>query len=208
MINQINGLFPGTLYPNTTVGGCIDIFENVWPNPEETIELIEESCLEPNSGINWNRAETVDSGKNQKHRTNFSFCLTDAAKYYDNLLAQGIHNQMYLLLLASTTPYAEKHHIPYLSHENYHVLKYQDGQEYKAHADGGTDLGRAISAILYLNDDYEGGEIEFPNFNVKIKPQRGMLILFPSTYPYVHIAHPVTQGTKYAIVTWIKDRDL
>jgi predicted 2-oxoglutarate/Fe(II)-dependent dioxygenase YbiX len=61
---------------------------------------------------------------------------------------------------------------------------------------------------VYLNDDYEGGEVEFVNFGIKIKPQPGMLLLFPSTYPYAHIAHPVTSGVKYAIVTWIHDRPL
>jgi predicted 2-oxoglutarate/Fe(II)-dependent dioxygenase YbiX len=67
-------------------------------------------------------------------------------------------------------------------------------------------MGRVVSAILYLNDDYEGGHLEFPNFGIKIKPQAGMLILFPSNYAYTHAAHPVTKGTKYALVTWIRDR--
>ena len=86
------------------------------------------------------------------------------------------------------------------------MMTYNNLTEYKKHYDGGTILGRAISAICYLNDDYEGGEIEFPNFKIKIKPESGMLILFPSNYAYSHIAHPVTSGTKYAIVTWIHDR--
>jgi predicted 2-oxoglutarate/Fe(II)-dependent dioxygenase YbiX len=69
-------------------------------------------------------------------------------------------------------------------------------------------MGRALSAICYLNDDYEGGEIEFPEFKVKIKPEAGMLILFPSNFAYKHTAYPVTKGTKYALVTWIHDRPL
>ena len=88
------------------------------------------------------------------------------------------------------------------------MLKYPISTEYKQHYDGSTSSGRSISAIVYLNDDYKGGEIEFPNFNVKIKPESGMLILFPSNYAYTHIAHPVTSGTKYAIVTWIHDRPI
>ena len=91
-------------------------------------------------------------------------------------------------------------------HENYKMLKYPVDTEYKKHYDGATASGRCISAIAYLNDDYEGGEIEFPNFEIKIKPKAGMLVLFPSNYAYAHIAHSVTKGTKYAIVTWIHDR--
>jgi len=121
---------------------------------------------------------------------------------------QNIHTQMYLLLLATTVPYAKKHDINFLLHEDYNMLKYRGGQGYVAHADGSTETGRAVSAILYLNNEFEGGEVEFVNFGVTIKPQPGMLLLFPSTYPYTHIAHPVTSGVKYAIVTWIKDRQI
>ena len=206
MATQVNGLFPGELYPDATVGGCIDIFENAWPDPKGTISLIENECSDPNSGLSWSRAETIGAGIEQDLRTNFNLGITYSAKANNNAVAQNIHNQMYLLLLASTIPYAKKHHIDNLYHEDYQMLKYSTGQEYKAHADGGTDIGRSVSAICYLNNDYDGGEIEFVNFGIKIKPEPGMLILFPSNYPYAHIAHPVTNGTKYAIVTWIKDR--
>jgi predicted 2-oxoglutarate/Fe(II)-dependent dioxygenase YbiX len=111
-----------------------------------------------------------------------------------------------MTLLSTSIPYARKHDIDELYHENYNMLKYQTGQEYRAHADGFTDSGRSVSAIIYLNNDYEGGELEFVNFNIKLKPEPGMLILFPSNYAYSHIAHPVKSGTKYALVTWIKDR--
>jgi len=113
-----------------------------------------------------------------------------------------------MLLLATSTYYSTRHGCDReLWHEPYSMLKYSSSQEYKAHYDGSTDTGRAISAIAYLNDNYEGGELEFPNFKIKIKPKPGMLILFPSNYAYRHIAHPIKEGTKYAIVTWIKDRN-
>ena len=86
------------------------------------------------------------------------------------------------------------------------MIKYNVGDAYPKHYDGPTRLGRHISAILYLNDDYEGGELYFPLFDITIKPMKGMLILFPSNYAYQHEALPVTAGTKYAIVTWMHDR--
>jgi predicted 2-oxoglutarate/Fe(II)-dependent dioxygenase YbiX len=133
-------------------------------------------------------------------------CITDLAEQTNNPVAQNIHNQMYILLAATAYPYAKKHDIPNLYHEFYNMLRYSGGQEYKAHADGSTEGGRSVSAIIYLNNDYEGGEVEFVNYGVKIKPEPGMLLLFPSNYAYRHIAHPVTSGTKYALVTWMKDR--
>jgi predicted 2-oxoglutarate/Fe(II)-dependent dioxygenase YbiX len=201
-------LYPGKLFPDATVGGCIDIFENAWPNHEETIKLLENECSNTESGMAWNKATTIGSGYRQNVRTNYDLGLTYNAEQ-GNPVAQNIHNQMYMLLLASSAPYQERLGINEpLYHENYNVLRYRGGQEYKAHYDGNTLSGRCVSAIIYLNNDYEGGHVEFTNFGVKIKPEPGMLLLFPSNYAYTHIAHPVTSGTKYAIVTWMHDRPL
>ena len=207
MAVNINGLFPGERSPDATVAGCIDIFENIWPDPKDIILKVEKECLTPDSGAYWTRAETTGSGPYQEARTNKLMPVSLLADVSNNLLLQNIHNQFYTILLASTVPYAKRYGIEEaFYHEGYNLLKYNNGQEYKKHYDGGTKIGRAISAVMYLNDDYEGGEIEFPNFNVKIKPEAGMLILFPSNFAYAHVAHPVTSGTKYALVTWIRDQ--
>lgn len=205
---MVNGIFPGTLLPTRTEAGCIDIFENVWPDPALTIKSVEEQCSILNSGLSWVRATTIEKGTNQSERTNFNLGITYSAESFGNSIAKDVHNQMYMLLLASTIPYAVKHGIHELFHEDYNMLKYSTGQEYKAHYDGETITGRSVSAIVYLNDEYDGGEVEFVNFGIKIKPKPGMLLLFPSNYAYRHIAHPVISGTKYALVTWIKDRHI
>jgi len=208
MTIQVNNIFPGELYPSATVGGCIDIFENAWPNSKETIAAIEAECSTQDSGVKWARAKTIGRGTNQNVRTNYNMNVTEFAMELNNQVAQKIHNDMYLLLLATTIPYAIKHDIDSLYHEGYDLLRYQTGQEYKPHADGTTESGRAVSAIIYLNNDYEGGHVEFTNFGVKIKPEPGMLLLFPSNFAYRHVAYPVTSGTKYALVTWLHDRPL
>ena len=57
--------------------------------------------------------------------------------------------------------------------------------------------------VYYPNDDYEGGELEFLHFGVKIKPKAGQLFLFPSAYSYEHRIHPVTSGNeRYTIVSF------
>jgi predicted 2-oxoglutarate/Fe(II)-dependent dioxygenase YbiX len=114
------------------------------------------------------------------------------------------------MLLNATIPgYINQFQMPGdVWHEDYSLLKYGVGEEYKQHFDGTTASGRSISAICYLNNDFEGGEIEFPFFGIKISPQPGMLMLFPSNFAYSHVAHPITAGTKYAMVTWLKDRQL
>lgn len=207
MALNVNGLFPGELLPDTTIGGCIDIYENVWPNPQRTIELIEHECQNTDNGVYWEKAGTIGDGPYQNQRTNKLIGVTRLANLSNNKVLQNIHNQFYLLLLATTNPYAIRHGInETFYHEGYNLLKYSGGEEYKEHYDSSTGNGRAVSALCYLNDDYDGGELEFPAFDVKIIPQPGMLILFPSNFAYRHIAHPVTKGSKYSLVTWIHDR--
>jgi hypothetical protein len=209
MVMKINGLYLQERSPDAVVAGCIEIFENVWPYPEKTIELIEQESANPDSGVCWLRAGTIGAGAYQDFRTNSLMDLTYTSDITNNRIIQNINNTFYTALLSTSNSYAQRMKIkePF-SHENYQMLKYRGGEEYKAHYDGGTGIGRSVSAICYLNNDYDGGEIEFVHFKVKIKPLPGMMILFPSNYAYTHVAHPVTSGTKYAIVTWIRDRQV
>lgn len=207
MTFRINGLFVDEIESSATVAGCIEVYENIWPNYNETIELVEKECANEHSGVYWEKASTIGHGQAQNIRTNKIIPITHQTTVSDNKVLRYINNQFYMTLLSATNSYAKKFRInEQFYHEGYNLLKYSTREEYKAHYDGSTAIARAISAVCYLNADYEGGEIEFVNFKVKIKPEPGMLILFPSNYAYNHIAHPVTSGTKYALVTWIRDR--
>ena len=41
-------------------------------------------------------------------------------------------------------------------------------------------------------------------FDYKVVPQKGKIVLFPSSFAYSHIAHPVEEGTKYTAINWYK----
>jgi hypothetical protein len=84
------------------------------------------------------------------------------------------------------------------------ALKYDVGGKFDHHVDDGAMFPRTVSMSAYLNDDFEGGEIEFPHFNVLHKPSAGDIIVFSSAFPYLHKVHPVTKGTRYTIVNWYK----
>jgi Rps23 Pro-64 3,4-dihydroxylase Tpa1-like proline 4-hydroxylase len=89
-------------------------------------------------------------------------------------------------------------------HDNYQVLKYGKDQHFSNHIDDNTTYHRRISTVYYLNDNYEGGEIKFPRFNLTIKPLANQMILFPSTYVYNHSVSPVVEGERYAVVSWLR----
>ena len=59
------------------------------------------------------------------------------------------------------------------------------------------------TALIYLNDDYEGGEIYFPNLNFEYKPKRGDAISFPCDLEdSAHGVKEVTKGNRYTIAIW------
>jgi predicted 2-oxoglutarate/Fe(II)-dependent dioxygenase YbiX len=85
--------------------------------------------------------------------------------------------------------------------QNMHLLRYDYSGYLPAHQDQGIST-RVLSVLLYLNDDYEGGEIEFRHSEVKIKPEPGSVLFFPSNFLYIHEVHPVTKGPRYALPNW------
>jgi hypothetical protein len=194
--------------PDITLAGHIEVFENVWQDSDTIIKMTEDNLGE-NSGLYWHRATTIGQGIHQDKRTNMHIGITSYAEEFGNNFFRYLHNRCNEVIQSAAYSYnSRRDHEQEFWQTGYNMLRYETGQEYKAHFDGHTGTGRYLSAILYLNDDYEGGEIEFPDYKVKLKPQPGMLILFPSAFPYRHIAHPVKNGTKYAIVTWLTDRPL
>lgn len=95
-------------------------------------------------------------------------------------------------------------HLNISSDEGYSLLRYTGGGEYKSHIDHGPSNNRVLSGLIYLNDNYEGGEIYFDTKDIKIKPEEGDVVFFPSGYTHSHASLPVTKGIKYAIVTWFR----
>ena len=91
--------------------------------------------------------------------------------------------------------------------EKFHFVKYNSSGEYKPHFDS---LNRIKTALIYLNDAYEGGETYFSKLDKKIKPETGKLVIWNNLLPNgknrpssFHCGLPVEFGTKYIAVIWI-----
>lgn len=99
-----------------------------------------------------------------------------------------------------------------MSIEPTQFLGYPVGGHYIAHNDSENYEGgkwvrlapRDISILYYLNDNYTGGELEFPGLGLTIKPKKGMMIAFPSYKEFVHKVHPVKTGFRYSLVSWLQ----
>ena len=91
---------------------------------------------------------------------------------------------------------------------DYHI----DGEDESG--DGPLPLGRysdsidqcvtliEYSANIYLNDDYEGGELVFPKLNFSVKPKAGQLIMFPSGAEYAHSVNRINLGERRTVVAF------
>jgi prolyl 4-hydroxylase len=97
------------------------------------------------------------------------------------------------------------------------VLRYRPGQEYRPHFDsiGNADNQRTLTFVVYLNDDYEGGETQFLTNGLKVKGRKGDGLLFRNAdaagRPDPNARHaglPVTAGEKYLASRWIRERPL
>jgi hypothetical protein len=86
-----------------------------------------------------------------------------------------------------------------------HLLKYTTGGSMLVHTDWINDecSDCILSAVVYFNEDFTGGEIVFPFLNdeaVIVPPKTGSALIYPATETeYSHGVNIVTSGTRYVI---------
>ena len=94
--------------------------------------------------------------------------------------------------------------------EFYQLTKYEgDGGHFGWHTDIGTlhSRGRKLTFSIQLSDPdtYEGGDLEVMFTNEMMTREQGHITVFPSFSP--HRVHPVTSGTRFALVGWLSGPD-
>ena len=95
------------------------------------------------------------------------------------------------------------------------VLRYSPGQEYRPHFDylEANENPRPWTALIYLNEDYEGGATRFVKTGHEVRGRTGDVIVFCNSDgsgardPLAeHAGLPVTSGIKYLATRWIRER--
>ena len=61
---------------------------------------------------------------------------------------------------------------------------------------------RDYTALVYLNDNFTGGELVFPDRDVVIIPKPGLFVGFPSNHKFVHAVPNVLSGKRYSLPVW------
>jgi prolyl 4-hydroxylase len=95
--------------------------------------------------------------------------------------------------------------------ENLNVVKYTKGGFIPDHVDCGPLYRRTHTILMYLNENYEGGETEFPNLNKQFKLNTGDILYFHNydshgnpTKLALHQGNVVKSGEKWICNLWVK----
>ena len=88
------------------------------------------------------------------------------------------------------------------------IVRWPVGARQEPHADkefhSGPEKGRAndfpwydLAGLFYFNDDYEGGELYFPQHGIEFQPVAGAAYFFPGDMNYTHGVRPVKSGNRF-----------
>lgn len=97
-------------------------------------------------------------------------------------------------------------------HRALELIKWKEGSRLLPHSDWRLEDGSpqplvlpqfTVGSLIYINKDYAGGEINFPDYEFKLDPQPGDLILFPCQYMHevleVSALEGKTQARRYTM---------
>lgn len=95
----------------------------------------------------------------------------------------------------------------------YHTQKWEPGAYARKHSDNTDEHGHSgaftrsrYAAFLYLNDNFEGGMLQFPDQEISIQPKVGMLAAFDGGFNNMHEVTLITKGVRYTIGSFWDDR--
>jgi len=168
--------------------------------------------------------DSIDRSKARDAKIQSGFDRTVRHTTLHQLFAEA--KELYLQILHTMRPKIERFFSVTLSMATEpQFLEYGVGGHYACHADNGslqkrgeeivgfriTKSRRKVTTLLFLNShgrDFLGGELEFcylfdkSRNTIRLQPQAGDFLAFPSHALFMHQVHPVTRGTRYAIAQW------
>lgn len=157
------------------------------------------------ANIQFDRSSVVGSKKSE-------FRTSDSAS-----LPYKSHCTKFLKSLAARTFDVHEHQCE----PSIHIARYKKHQQYMPHHDSCCEITDACTAfkkewgdrigtlLVYLNDDFKGGETEFPHLHLKIQPKAGMAVAWrSSSCPdwALHAGKPIATGCKIILTIWVRDK--
>jgi alkylated DNA repair dioxygenase AlkB len=183
-------------------------YKNVIGNCKELVDLLEQiqpTLGEDNVLTQWGPWTTSD---NKDFHLGWKISSNSKMYEFSTVDAKLIYDIFYTSLLFVGNDYARKNGLSIAKPSALSISKYAEGSSMGPHVDDyGTNprVKPIMSAVLYLNDDYEGGELHFKEQGVTIKPEAGSVVIFPSVAPFYHESKEIIFGNKYMCPAFWKD---
>jgi len=185
----------------------LNVYRNTF-SPEDAKRYIAilESNLSGGKKYKWNEAMVTNANtpiKRARDCLDFKYKPENLGpRDESNSELLDLHREIYEKLKFCVDDYARYWGINVVYYEAFNFVKYDgEGRHFNIHADHGPAYNCTVSAVIYINDDYEGGDIEFPRLNGYVhRPKVGDMAIFPSNYIYEHASLPMKSGIKYCVV--------
>lgn len=104
---------------------------------------------------------------------------------------------------------AETYRIAPVYPDDVQLVKWWEGHEMFPHADREHPDGsehrtpwRSYASVIYLNEDYRGGEIYFPELGIEIAPSQGSMLAFGGSLDFLHGVRKIEHGVRYTCPSW------
>ncbi|MFN7584128.1 MAG: 2OG-Fe(II) oxygenase [bacterium] len=195
----------GFIVENPALG--INLYRNTFSkeDSERYIDILE-SNLGGNGKYTWSDAKVTNSDvpiKKARDCVDFKYKQENLGPRDEhNAELLDLHEEIYQKLKICVDDYAKYWGIHVIYYEAFNFVKYEgEGKHFNIHADHGPMYNCTVSAVIYINEDYEGGEIKFPRLDgYTHTPKVGDILLCPSNYIYEHASLPMKSGAKYCVV--------
>jgi hypothetical protein len=171
-------------------------YKNIFDEDIDFVDLVEKDDLDDDSSIikkwkPWNSSDNLTVFGSQKFVSAYEFLN-------ETLLSHKIVKMLDFAIRSCSKEYSLRYGVDLGRLAPLSISKYFKGNSMGSHTDSyNGDTSAMLSIVLYLNDNYEGGELFFKKQNIKIKPEKNSLVAFPSVEPYFHESLPIISGTKY-----------
>jgi hypothetical protein len=202
---ETRNLDNGIVVENLALG--LNVYKNTFSlNDANRYINILESNLQGNKKYKWSEATVTNSPepiKRARDCVDFKYKQENLGpRNEDNAELLDLHEEIYQKLKYCIDDYAKYWGINVVYYEAFNFVKYEgQGKHFNIHADHGPAYNCTVSAVVYINEDYEGGEIKFPRLDGYVHtPRVGDILLCPSNYIYEHASLPMQSGTKYCVV--------
>jgi hypothetical protein len=176
-----------------TLTDQIEVFKNTF-DINYIIDLIEKTNNNP---------YVFESVQRRPHLTMQMPILFDKN---DSLESAELKTFFISVVFPKMVDYMKKYNLKNMSsiREAFTISKLENGMPMDPHID--IKMGvKNFLVNLYINDDYHGGEIFFPDHNISYKPKSGDIVMYPGAFK--HGVMPSLGNPRYSISWGLSDKD-